>query len=129
MLQVLAEDHTGKVKNYKGVCVNAQYRLNKKGIRLTLRDNTDEIAWDSWDALPEVRPGLCYVIEHPGAVEKHKTIPFKDSNEFFIKGETSTRITQVRKDNDMPEFLTRPMKLECWTRSSIRTQSSFRFMQ
>ncbi len=59
-----------------------------------------------------MRPGLYYVIENPGAVEKHKTNVFKDSHNFYIKGEPSTRITQVKKDNDMPEFLTRPMKLD-----------------
>ena len=37
---------------------------------------------------------------------------FKDSHGWFIKGQPNTRITQVRKDDDMPEFLTRPIKLD-----------------
>ena len=36
---------------------------------------------------------------------------FKDSHDFYIRGEPSTRISQVRKDKDMPEFLPKPMKL------------------
>ena len=77
--------------------------------------------WDSWEALPKVRPGLYYVIENAGAVEKHKTNVFKDSHNFYIKGEPTTRITQVRKDTDMPEFLTRPMKLD----EVVETSSKF----
>ena len=40
-----------KVKNFKGVCTVAHIRgtpNDKKGIRMTLRDNTDEIVWESW---------------------------------------------------------------------------------
>ena len=88
---------------------------------LTLRDNSNEIVWDSWEALPKVRPGLYYVIDNAGAVEKHKTNVLKDSHNFYIKGEPTTRITQVRKDTDMPEFLTRPMKLD----EVVETSSKF----
>ena len=48
-----------KVKNFKGVCTVAHIRGkpdDKKGIRITLRDNTDEIVWESWEARPKVRP-------------------------------------------------------------------------
>jgi hypothetical protein len=50
------------------ICIIAHYRPNKKGIRITLRDNTDEIIWESWEARPKVRPGLYYVVENPGQV-------------------------------------------------------------
>jgi hypothetical protein len=79
---------------------------------MTLRDNTDEIVWESWEARPKVRPGLYYVVENPGQVEPHKNNMFNDSHDFYIKGEPTTRISQVRKDTDMPEFLPKPMKLD-----------------
>ena len=108
---------TGKVKNFKGVCTVAHIRGNpdnKRGIRMTLRDNTDEIVWESWLATPEVRTGLFYYVSDPGVVEPHKENGnrFHDSHDWYIKGQPSTRITQVRKDDDMPEFLTRPIKLD-----------------
>ena len=98
----------------KGVCTIAHYRPNEKGVRITLRDNTDEIVWESWEARPKVRPGLYYMIENPGEVEEHTKEGniFKDSHDFYIKGEPSTRITQVRKDKDMPDFLPKPIKLD-----------------
>ena len=37
---------------------------------------------------------------------------FNDSHDFYIKGDPSTRISQVRKDKDMPDFLPRPIKLD-----------------
>ena len=106
-----------KVKNFKGVCTVAHIRgtpNDKKGIRMTLRDNTDEIVWESWLATPEVRTELFYYVSDPGVVEPHKEDGnrFKDSHDWFIKGQPNTRITQVRKDDDMPEFLTRPIKLD-----------------
>ena len=72
------------MKNFKGVCTIAHYRQNDKGVRITLRDNTDEIVWESWEATPQVRPGLYYVIENPGKVEAHKEGGnyFKDSHDF-----------------------------------------------
>ena len=79
---------------------------------MTLRDSTDEIVWESWEARPKVRPGLYYVVENPGQVEPHKNNMFNDSHDFYIKGEPTTRISQVRKDTDMPEFLPKPMKLD-----------------
>ena len=106
-----------KVKNFKGVCTVAHFRgtpNNKRGIRMTLRDNTDEIVWESWVATPEVKTGLFYYVSDPGVVERHKENGnhFHDSHDWYIKGQPSTRITQVRKDDDMPEFLTRPIKLD-----------------
>ena len=81
---------------------------------MTLRDNTDEIVWESWEARPKVRPGLYYVIENPGEVEAHTKEGniFKDSHDFYIKGEPSTRISKVRKDKDTPDFLPKPIKLD-----------------
>ena len=59
------------MKNFKGVCTIAHYGQNGKGVRITLRDNTDEIVLESWEAAPQVRPGLYYVIENPGKIEAH----------------------------------------------------------
>ena len=75
-----------KVKNFKGVCTVAHIRgtpNDKKGIRMTLRDNTDEIVWESWLATPEVRTGLFYYVSDPGVVEPHKEDGnrFKDSHD------------------------------------------------
>ena len=62
----------------------------------------------------EGAPGLYYVTENPGEVEAHTKEGniFKDSHDFFIKGEPSTRISQVRKDKDTPDSLPKRIKLD-----------------
>ena len=113
---------TGNVRAFKGVCVSAHYRQKKEfGMRVTLKDNSDEIAWDFWPEksgptmpLPDVKTGFYYAIVNGGKVKAHteKTSKYCDDlHKYYILGSSLTRILRIRKDEDIPEFLPRPITL------------------
>lgn len=114
---------SGDVKAFQGVCVSVHYRQKKEfGMRVTLKDKSDEIAWDLWPEksgptsmpLPDVQTGHYYAIVNGGKVKAHteKTSRYCDDlHNYYILGTSLTRILRIRKDDDIPEFLPRPITL------------------